>query len=114
MPRLMSFSATLDQFRDRTKTVTRRRGWAYLEPGEILEGIEKGMGLKLGEKAKRMGLIRVLSVRREQVSKITPDDLEREGFGPTWTVGDFVKMYCRLNACAPGDLCTRIEFEYVD
>ena len=43
--RNMSFSATVQQVRDRTKTVTRRVGWKTLQPGEVLRAVEKGQGL---------------------------------------------------------------------
>jgi hypothetical protein len=54
MPRLMSFAHTTDQIRNRTKTVTRRNGWADLKPGELFWAVEKAMGLKPGEKVKRV------------------------------------------------------------
>lgn len=113
MPRNMSFSATLEQFRDRTKTVTRRKGWMWVKPGDELWGVEKAMGLKMGEKIKRLGLIRVVSVRREPVYKIGQEDCAREGF-PHFMPSQFVQLYCRMNHCKPGDLCTRIEFEYLE
>jgi hypothetical protein len=47
--RNISFSITRFQFCDRTKTVTRRLGWAKLKPGDVLMGVEKAMGLKKGE-----------------------------------------------------------------
>ena len=52
MPRRMSCSITVDAVRARTKTVTRRHAstWATLKPGDRLTLIEKGMGLKRGEK----------------------------------------------------------------
>ena len=46
MPRNMSFSMTTEAIRDRSKTVTRRLGWSFLQPGDLLWAVEKGMGLK--------------------------------------------------------------------
>ena len=43
----MSFSLTTPQFRAQTKTVTRRKGWVFLNPGDHVLGIEKGMGLSI-------------------------------------------------------------------
>ena len=65
MPRHMSFSMTTAQFRARTKTVTRRFGWWFLKPGDLVMGVEKSQGLKKGEKVVRLGLIRIVSVRTE-------------------------------------------------
>ena len=42
MPRNMSFMITKEQVRNRTKTVTRRLGWAFLKPGDIVNAVEKG------------------------------------------------------------------------
>lgn len=36
MPRLMSVAFTEQAVRDRTKTVTRRKGWTFLKPGDRL------------------------------------------------------------------------------
>ena len=113
MPRNMSFMATVEQFKDRTKTVTRRQGWKWLKAGDLLMGVEKGMGLKKGETMKRLGLIRVVSVERESIGAISPGDVIREGF-PGMTPLGFVKLYCEINKCRAQEQCTRIEFEYVD
>lgn len=40
MPRLISFSKTIPQIRDGSKTVTRRDGWLHAKPGMVLEGVE--------------------------------------------------------------------------
>lgn len=109
--RRMSFALTTQQFRDQTKTVTRRTGWLNLKPGEHVLGVEKGMGLKKGEKHVVLGEIEVLSVRREPVAEITQDDVIKEGF-PEMTPGQFTDFYCKANRCDPLDLCTRIEFAY--
>ena len=111
----ISFSLTTDQFKARTKTVTRRLGWKTLKPGDILMGCEKCMGLKPGEKIVHLGRIRVVSVRRETLGKIlgNPDEVIREGF-PHQTPGGFVKMFCLHMRCRPSTTITRIEFEYLD
>jgi hypothetical protein len=69
--RNISFSLTTEQFKARTKTVTRRLGWTFLEPGTVLMGCEKCMGLKPGEKIVRLGRIRVVSVRRERLVRMS-------------------------------------------
>jgi len=72
MPRNISFALTTEQFRDRSKTVTRRIGWwkdkngkRLVKVGDILNGCVKCMGLKPGEKIERLGQIRITDVRRE-------------------------------------------------
>ena len=113
MPRNMSFALTTSQFRKRTKTVTRRLGWDFLRPGDVVMGVEKGMGLKKGEKVKRLGLIRVLANTPERLASITDDDVVREGFPDLGRAG-FITMFCEHNGITPADPVNRIEYEYID
>lgn len=123
MPRNISFALTTDQIRDRTKTVTRRLGWEFLKPGDILCACVKCMGLKPGEQIERLGLIRVVDVRRERLSLMTTrieygfQETTKEGY-PVGTAkhipSAFVAMFCRAMKCDPNDEVTRIEFEYVE
>ncbi len=113
MPRNMSFSMTTEQVRQRTKTVTRRFAWWSLEPGTILNAVEKAMGLKRGEKVNRLARIRIISVRREPLNAITQADVVAEGF-PGWTPDKFVQMLVDKNGCDKATECNRIEFEYLD
>ena len=46
MPRNMSFALTTEQVRRREKTVTRRRGWWFLKPGDIVTAVKKARGLR--------------------------------------------------------------------
>ncbi len=110
--RNISFFLTTPQFLNGTKDVTRRIGWANLKPGELLQAVEKGQGLKAGQKATKLGVIRVKSVRREQLFKITQEDVVREGF-PDMLPGDFIRMFEEHNDCDARDVITRIEFEHV-
>lgn len=55
---------TTDQVRNRTKTVTRRLGWKFLQPGDIVNAVKKGMGLKKGEKVEVLGQIKVVRCNR--------------------------------------------------
>ena len=113
MPRNMSFAMTTQQFRDRTKTVTRRLGWWTVKPGEILCGVEKGMGLKKGEKVKRLGLIEIVSARNEPLDHITPADVVREGF-PDWDPEQFIDLFMKAHRCDGWIQVRRIEFKYLD
>jgi hypothetical protein len=115
--RNMSFALTTEQVRQRTKTVTRRTGWATLKPGTLLQPVVKGMGLKKGERVETIGgPIRVLNVRREPLNVIGTRyelDVVREGFGHV-TADEFIAMFCQHNGCAPDAIVTRIGFEYVE
>ena len=112
MPRNMSFSLTTEQFKSKTKTVTRRFGWYFLRPGDVVFGVEKAMGLKKGEKMKRLGLIRIVSCRKEPLNSITKEDCVREGFSEM-EPSDFVKKICKHYKCKPSESVNRIEFEYI-
>jgi hypothetical protein len=115
----ISFALTKAQFRDRTKTVTRRLGWASLKPGERLMGCEKCQGLGKGGKIVRMGEIEVVSVRSEPLNLMAKDraygliEVEREGF-PDWTPEQFVALFCKANKTTPEQMVTRIEFRHVE
>jgi hypothetical protein len=122
--RNMSFMLTTTQVRTRIKTVTRRMGWAKLRPGDLVCAVEKGMGLKAGETVKRLGVIRVLSIRSEPLNAMRVDldygvaECVKEGFGDhpslQWPSA-FVDFFCRSHrGCTPESVVTRIEFEYVE
>lgn len=113
MARNISFMLTTEQVKDRQKTVTRRDGWAWLQPGTILNGVNKSQGLKKGEHPVRLATIRVLSVTREPLSAITQEDVVREGFAD-WTPAQFVSFYAGHNGGDTDRIITRIEFEYID
>lgn len=114
MPRNISFFLTTDQFRVRTKTVTRRVGWLFLKPGDFLNGVEKGQGLKKGEKVNRLGPIRVTAVDREPLNTITQADCVAEGF-PELSPAEFVSFFCKTHkGCQPATVVTRIAFEYCE
>lgn len=112
MPRNMSFSLTTNQFKTQTKTVTRRLGWWFLKNGDLVNGVEKAMGLKKGEKMNKLCMIKIISTRKEPLSAITQDDVIKEGF-PNWTPDLFVHFLCHKHGIGPDTLVNRIEFEYV-
>jgi hypothetical protein len=108
----MSFSLTTEQVRRRKKTVTRRNGWWFLKPGDIINAVEKGIGLKKGKKVKRIYQVRIVSTRAEPLYLITNDEVEREGF-PNMCKWEFIKMYKKHNKCFSFDTVNRIRFEYI-
>ena len=120
--RNLSFALTTRQIRERSKTVTRRRGtfWArVLKPGDLVCAVEKSQGIAKGGLV-RLGVIRVVSVRTEALSELLADERPydeheeaREGF-PEMTADQFVSMFCKHMGGDEGQLVTRIEFEYVE
>lgn len=122
--RNMSFMLTKVQVIDQSKTVTRRLGWWKLKPGEVLRGVEKGMGLKAGEKINPLTTIRVLSTRPEPLKAMTDDveyglrECQLEGFGEHPTLkwpSEFVNFFCNSHrGCTPDTVVNRIEFEYTE
>lgn len=113
--RNISFMLTTDQFRNRTKTVTRRLGWQNLKTGDMLMGCKKCMGLKPGEKIEKLGPIRVVSAWRQRLDAMIGNDNEAvlEGF-PNLTAAEFVAMFCKHMNCKPDQTITRIEYAYLD
>lgn len=109
MPRHMSFAKTIDQVRAGTKTVTRRRSWTTLRPGDIFCAVEKAMGLKSGEHVKRLGLFQVVDVYQLPLDAIDPTDVVREGF-PEMSPAQFVDFFCDQFGGARQQIVTRIEF----
>uniref|UniRef100_UPI000AE7764A hypothetical protein n=1 Tax=Verrucomicrobium spinosum TaxID=2736 RepID=UPI000AE7764A len=97
----MSFALTTPQFRARTKDVTRRLGWLTLKAGDIVMAIEKGMGLKKGEKHVQLGRIQIVSVIREPLDKLRtrPNETAREGF-PDMTPDEFIAFFCKTHKAA--------------
>jgi hypothetical protein len=111
----MSFQLTTEQVRARTKTVTRRIGWAFLNPGTLLQPVVKCQGLKKGQQVEKIGgPIRVVNVSRAPLNSISPQDVYREGF-PALTQRQFVEMFKRSHrGCRVATVVTRIQFEYVE
>ena len=112
MPRNMSFMLTTEQIKNRTKTVTRRLGWWFIKPGDILNACEKCQGLKKGEKIKKLCQIRIIDTWGEALNLISQDDCTKEGF-PQLSPSEFVSMFTREMDCCAWEDVNRIEFEYV-
>jgi len=121
--RNMSFALTTAQILDGTKDVTRRLGWVFLKPGDLIRPVRKCMGLRPGEKLDVLrDPLRIVDVRREPLQMMTDDieygfeEVRREGFAghpeyhwpSTW-----VAMFCATHkGCTPATVITRIEFAY--
>ena len=110
--KLIAFTTTIEQFRDGSQDVTRRKRWLGLKPGTRLMAVDRTSGLPQGDRPVELGEIEVVSVRREALNAITEDDVAREGYpgrDPDWFVTHFVQHH-------GGSLhqeITRIEFRRV-
>ncbi len=108
----MSFMLTTEQVRTKTKTVTRRLGWWFLKPGDILNACVQCQGIKKGEKIEKICQIRVVALQTEPLWWIKDEECVKEGF-PDYTRGDFIEMFCKEMKCDSSKIVNRIEFEYI-
>lgn len=112
--RNMSFSETTEQARNQSKTVTRRWGWGFLKPGERVQQVVKGMGLKRGETVQKIHVIEIISNRPDPLDNITQQECILEGFPDL----DVKWLRWLLQLLKPknfkGEDPNRIEFKYVD
>lgn len=123
MPRLMSVSMTEQAVIERRKTVTRRKGWQFLKPGDRLTLVRKAMGRKPGEPLVRLAEVEVVSAHREPLGMVLPSwgrwdygaaEMVREGF-PGMDPAEFVRRYFTdAQGMTEDDSVTRIEFRYLD
>ena len=126
----MSVSMTADAVIERRKTVTRRKGWTFLKPGDRLTLCRKVMGRKPGEPLERLAEVEVVSVAREPLWELTRRDyattyppaptayasreVAREGF-PGMDPAEFVQRFFEVaQRMSPMDEVTRIEWRYLD
>ena len=113
----MSFAKTINQFQNKTKTVTRRLGWKNIKLGVVHTGVEKGQGLKKGEHPVEIGKFIPIDSRWEPLRRMTDDpvygkaEVILEGF-PDMTPDEFVAMFCKMNKCTPDKMVNRIEITY--
>lgn len=121
MSRLMSVAMTTDAVIERRKTVTRRKGWLFLKPGDTLTLCRKVQGRKPGEPLERLAEVEVISARRETLSLLRDDllgygrrEVEREGF-PGMTPGEFItRFFIDAQGISEDEFVTRIEWRYLD
>lgn len=126
MSRLMSVAFTEQAVVERRKTVTRRKGWLFLKPGDHLTLCRKVMGRKPGEPLVRLAEVEVTNVDREPLTVLTEwtgspsgfmyasAEMLREGF-PDMPPDEFVdKFFVQAQGIAPDATVTRIEWRYLD
>ena len=116
MARLMSVSLTEQAVVERRKTVTRRLGWRFLQPGARLTLCRKTRGRRRRdgtvEPLVRLADVEVVDVRSSMLDAITSEDVIREGL-EDFTPEMFVDYFCRHMRCAPDAVVTRIEWRYL-
>lgn len=115
--RNMSFQRTSEQMRARAMTVTRRLGWRDLERGEVVQAVGQTRGLPKGSKVEKLGVIRVVAVRREPLSRLMQDrygrlEAAKEGY-PGLSGRELVERFVASTGCTRSTVVTRIEFEHV-
>lgn len=118
--RHISFRHTAPQLLDRSQTVTRRVGWRFLKPGDLLRAVGRLDGHHGGHgRVGTLAVLRVIDVRREPLSRLNVDarygeeELPREGF-PCWMRREFVDTFRHRHRLSSADVdVTRIAFEYV-
>ena len=101
--------------RRREKFVTRRYGWWFSKRGDRVQAVEKCMGLKKGEKVKKICVIEIVDTQAEFVQHIdlSQEELAKEGFSDKsaeWFRELLLSMCPRTQHLAQ---VNRIEFRYV-
>lgn len=125
MSRLMSVAFTEQAVVERRKTVTRRKGWTFLKPGDTLTLCRKVQGRRSAdgtvEPLVRLAEVEVVSVRRERLDVLLHepgayswDEMEAEGF-PGIDSWRFIKeFFIDAQGMRSDDEVTRIEWRYID
>lgn len=118
--RNISFFLTRDQILRKIKRVTRRTGWAHAVPDMRLQPIEKGQGLKAGEKVVKLGCpIVILDNFPEALTELIrrpsygEEEAALEGF-PGWTGRQFVDFICKQPGVFPERELNRLYFDYTE
>jgi len=87
---------TIDAVKARTKTVTRRAvdTWTDLEAGDRLTLIEKGQGLKKGERQVALAEVEIVSNKIQPLTMVTTAECVAEGF-PHMTPLEFAVFWAQ-------------------
>src|SRR6185503_17624415 len=65
----MSFLLTTPQMLAREKRVTRRIGWRFLAPGDLVQAVERARGVPR-DRLRRLAVLRVADVRVEPLRRL--------------------------------------------
>ena len=113
----MSVAFTEQAVIERRKTVTRRKGWLFVKPGDRLTLCRKVMGRKPGEPLVRICEVEVVSVIRCPLRMVrAPGELTKEGF-PAARMDDLsggIPLAAAITARAAAKRLTRWADELTD
>jgi hypothetical protein len=120
----MSFAMTEEQVLQQTKDVTRRLGWKFLKPGDVVQPVRKSMGLRKGEKVVKLGPpIRIVSNTPEALTALLGnqdygfEELAREGFAMHAELDHpkvWIEWFAKGHGCTTDQVVNRIEFDYTE
>lgn len=111
---------TADAVVERRKTVTRRKGWLFLRPGDTLTLCRKVQGRKSGEPLDRLAEVTTVTIRRERLDTLLLDsdygwaEVEREGFPGMCPWAFVARFFIDAQGIEPQEEVTRIEWRYLD
>jgi len=105
--RILSFSWTTEQFKQGIKTVTRRMNKPKFNCGDIVQAYDK----LPHHGGKKIGLIKILDVRKVRLREISDGEVAKEGF-PSWTKSQFIYFIrSKYKGIRRSKIMWRIEFE---
>ena len=125
--KIISFAWTTPAFKAKRKGCTRRdwddRYAAQFKPGDLCQAWDKTPRCR---GAKRIGTIRIVSIKKEPYCQVPAEDWEAEGFAylteigarcqigrpyTEWTSEELWVLWRQMN---PADLCYVVRFEIVE
>jgi hypothetical protein len=107
----MSVAETTDQVLDRSKIETRRLGWKFVKPGDVLTLVDRNP--RTGKPWQRLADVEVLRVTLySTLCFIDQASVIDEGF-PDLTPEQFVEFFCRTFKCEPRQEVTVIRWRYL-
>lgn len=123
----MSVAMTTDAVIDRTKTVTRRKGWwkdkrgrRLLHEGDTLTLCRKVQGRKPDEPIERLAEVEVIGVRREPLTELLHEgalyagfEMIREGVAGMPPAEFVRRFFVEAQGMSVDDEVTRIEWRYL-
>jgi hypothetical protein len=118
----MSVAFTEDAVRERRKTVTRRKGWTFIQPGDRITLCRKVMGRRKGEPLVRITEVEIVDVRREKLAELlrprnhayAAEEMAREGFPGLSPLAFVTRYFIDAQKMSTLDDVTRIEWRYLD
>ena len=110
--RHISCSMTIRQIYARLKTETRRLKWLDVKPGDLLQFVDRCMGLKKGEQPVPIAIVVVTAVRNESLLRIDKQGCIAEGF-PNLEPAEFVETFASHAKIDCERLVTVINFKYI-